>query len=248
MKLWEKIWPVLLVLGVLGAIFGVSAYSGSHKTREEILHQQDLINNHVERNDFNGNGIADYLEKEYLGLAKPVIYLYPEKETQVSVKLDCKGELTFTYPDYQGGWQVTALPDGTLYDNREGREYSYLFWEGVSPGEYDFSHGFVVKGEDTRKFLQEKLAFLGLTPREYNEFIVYWLPQMQNNPYNLIAFQKEAYTELAKLEITPRPDSLLRVFMAYQPLEEPVEIEPQQLEPFVREGFAVVEWGGSLVE
>ena len=40
MKLWEKIWPVLLVLGVLGAIFGVSAYSGSHKTREEILRQQ----------------------------------------------------------------------------------------------------------------------------------------------------------------------------------------------------------------
>ena len=234
MKLWEKIWPVLLVLGVLGAIFGVSAYSGSHKTREQILHQQDVINNH------SGGGLVP--------MGKPVIYLYPEEETQVSVKLDCKGELTFTYPDYRDGWQVTALPDGTLYDNRDGREYSYLFWEGVSPGEYDFSHGFVVKGEDTRKFLQEKLAFLGLTPREYNEFIVYWLPQMQNNPYNLIAFQKEAYTELAKLEITPRPDSLLRVFMAYQPLEEPVEIEPQQLESFVREGFAVVEWGGSLVE
>ena len=43
-------------------------------------------------------------------------------------------------------------------------------------------------------------------------------------------------------------DLLLRIFMAYQPLEEPMEIEPQQLEPFVREGFAVVEWGGALIE
>ena len=32
--------------------------------------------------------------------------------------------------------------------------------------------------------------------------------------------------------------------MAYVPLENAVEIEPQQLETFERKGFAVVEWGG----
>ena len=46
----------------------------------------------------------------------------------------------------------------------------------------DFSRGFVVRGSDTAAFLREKLAYMGLTPREYNEFIVYWLPRMQNNP------------------------------------------------------------------
>ena len=50
------------------------------------------------------------------------------------------------------------------------------------------SAGFVVKGEDTAAFLQEKLAYLGLTPREYNECIVYWLPRLEGNPYNLISF------------------------------------------------------------
>lgn len=178
--------------------------------------------------------------------AKPVIYLYPEQETEVSVQLNYDGELTCTYPAYEDGWSVTAQPDGTLTDE-DGKQYSYLFWEGETDVEYDMSRGFVVKGSDTAEFLQEKLSYLGLTPREYNEFIVYWLPKMQDHPYNLIAFQQEAYTDSAALTITPQPDSILRVFMAYQPLEQPVEIEEQVLAPFAREGFAVVEWGGTEI-
>jgi len=179
---------------------------------------------------------------------KPVIYLYPAQTSDIQVKLDFDGTLDFCYPAYQNGWSVTAQPDGTLTNHADGREYSYLFWEGTSNTEYDFSRGFVVKGSDTAAFLQEKLAYMGLTPREYNEFIVYWLPQMQNNPYNLIAFQGERYTESAKLEITPAPDSLLRVFMAFRPLEKPVKVAEQELTPFERQGFTVVEWGGAVVK
>lgn len=180
---------------------------------------------------------------------KPVIYLYPEDETDVEVKLDFNGDLTCTYPDYGDGWRVTAYPDGKLVDKATGKEYSYLFWEGVSDVEYDMSRGFVVKGEDTADFLQEKLVEIGLTPREYNEFIVYWLPKMQENPYNLITFQTDVYTDNAKLTVSPEPDCLLRVFMAYQALEEEIEIEaPEAFEPFVREGFTVVEWGGTEIK
>lgn len=179
--------------------------------------------------------------------AKPVIYLYPEEETEVSVTLDYDGELTATYPAYKDGWQVTAYPDGTLLD-KEGNEYSYLFWEGVSDTEYDFSQGFCVAGKDTADFLRETLATIGLTPREYNEFIVYWLPQMQGNSYNLISFQTGRYTDAARLSIDPAPDSLLRVFMAWQPLDAPYEVEPQTFPPFQREGFTVVEWGGTKVQ
>ncbi len=71
---------------------------------------------------------------------------------------------------------------------------------------------------------------------------------MKHNKYNLISFQGDAYTNSAKLNITPTPDSLLRVFMAYVPLEEAVNIQPQQLETFKRNGFTVVEWGGSEIE
>lgn len=179
-------------------------------------------------------------------LAKPVIYLYPVEETEVTVSLELDGELTCTYPAYNGGWTVTAHPDGTLTDGA-GQTYNYLYWEGVSDAEYDFSQGFCVSGGDTAAFLEDALAQLGLTRREANEFIVYWLPRMESDPYNLITFQSDAYTDHAVLTVTPEPDSVLRVFMAWKPLGSPVELPEQVLTPVDRSGFTVVEWGGAEV-
>ena len=181
---------------------------------------------------------------------KPVIYLYPEEKTDVTVDLDFDGELTYTYPYTEDGhWEVTADTDGTLTNKADGLEYSYLFWEGVTDQfTADFSKGFCVKGKDTTKFLQTVLPKMGLTPKEYNEFIVYWAPLMQENEYNLISFQTENYEQNAPLHINPAPDSMLRVYMAYKPLTSPVNIEPQTFEPFEREGFTVVEWGGCVVK
>ena len=178
---------------------------------------------------------------------KPVIYLYPKEETEVFVNLDFAGKLTAIYPEYQNGWKVTAMPDGTLFDET-GREYYCLYWEGTSKTEYDFGKGFCVSGTETAKFLEDALEKLGLSEREANEFIIYWLPQMQKNEYNLISFQTEAYTETAKLEIEPKPDTLIRVFMAWKPLDEKVEIEPQELSSPERKGFVAVEWGGAKVK
>ena len=182
-------------------------------------------------------------------IEKPIIYLYPEVPTECSVKIKIDGALSVTYPEYsEGGWQgFVAYPDGTLVFP-DGKEYYALYWEAMQSTEWDFSEGFCVRGEDTASFLEWVLAEQGLTPREANEFIIYWLPQMQNNPYNVISFQKESYTDTARLEISPAPDSILRVFMAYYSAESEVEIPPQSFEPVTREGFTVVEWGGSLTE
>ena len=183
-------------------------------------------------------------EGEEIYYDKPVIYLYPEKETEVSVKLELAGELTCTYPAYENGWRVTAQPDGTLTDEK-GQTYNYLYWEASGAGDYDFSQGFCVKGTDTSAFLEEALEKLGLNRREANEFIVYWLPLMEENPYNIISFQHEAYTQKAKLDISPAPDSLIRVFMTWYASDNAVEIPPQKLNAPERTGFTVVEWGGS---
>ena len=64
----------------------------------------------------------------------------------------------------------------------------------------------------------------------------------------LICFQGDAYTDAAKLEVTPAPDTVIRVFMTYKPLDAPVQIQPQTLTAPERSGFTVVEWGGGLVE
>ena len=174
---------------------------------------------------------------------KPVIYLYPEQEEEVSVRLDYDGKLTCTYPEYDNGWHVTAAPDGRITDEN-GQEYNYLYWEGETEQEYDFSEGFCVAGEDTAEFLEDALDRLGLTRREANEFIVYWLPRMEQNEYNLISFQSEAYTDHARLSIQPEPDTVIRVFMAYKPVENEQEIPEQTLAAPERSGFTVVEWGG----
>lgn len=185
---------------------------------------------------------------EYGADGKPVIYLYPTEEETINVKLDYDGELTATYPTYNDGWTVKAKPDGTLTNLEDNKEYSYLFWEGNPNVDLNISEGFVVKAEDTKDFLQEKLEYLGLTPKEYNEFIVYWLPILQENKYNLISFAGEEYNDYAKLEITPKPDSILRVMMIYKPLKKPIEIKEQELKQFERTGFTVIEWGGRQVD
>ena len=188
---------------------------------------------------------SDSCDSGLLENYKPVIYLYPETPTDVSVSLTLDGELTCTYPAYGEGWDhFTAHPDGTLF-GPDGKEYYCLYWEGIQNTEWDFSRGFCVKGSDTAAFLEWALAEQGLTAREANEFIIYWLPRMEGNPYNVISFQTTAYTDTAVLDITPAPDTLLRVFMAWYPSEEAVEMEAQEFETVERRGFTVVEWGGS---
>lgn len=179
---------------------------------------------------------------------KPMIYLYPEKEQRISVSLDYNGQLTHVYPSFSANttWQVTAKPDGTILCNN--REYYALFWEGVKEKTYKMEEGFCVKGSDTEKFLEEKLETLGLNHREINEFIVYWLPQMEDNPYNIITFQDRAYTNDAKLTIVPKEDTMIRVFMTWYPSAKPIDIREQKLSSMKRQGFTVVEWGGARIK
>ena len=202
----------------------------------------DAENSRVEC-DFSSVEASDWEPEQGVDY-KPVIYLYPEEKTEVSVTLDYNGKLTCTYPSYNSGWTVMADPDGTLTDSN-GQTYNYLYWEGETNAQYDLSKGFCVKGEDTAEFLEYALAELGLTRREANEFIIFWLPMMQNNEYNIISFQGAAYTDSAKLDVDPAPDTLIRVFMAWQASEIYVNIPEQELNAPAREGFTVVEWGGT---
>jgi hypothetical protein len=71
---------------------------------------------------------------------------------------------------------------------------------------------------------------------------------MKSNPYNIIHFAWEQYTDIAPLTITPQPDSVLRVFMVFKPSDKKVEIKPQIFPQFERKGFTVVEWGGTEVK
>lgn len=179
-------------------------------------------------------------------LYKPVIYLYPIKKTNVFVNLNFDGTFTCTYPKINDGWKVVAEPDGTLTD-KTGRTYGYLFWEGDTKVPMEFNEGFCVAGKDTEAFLLDKLAYLGLNDKEINDFMVFWLPRMQDNPYNVISFQTDNYLKAAELEVSPRPDTMIRVFMAWKKADNFVHLKEQKLAKIQRKGFALVEWGGTEV-
>ena len=177
---------------------------------------------------------------------KPMIYLYPEEDTYVNVRVGYPDLLTVSYPKYERGWDVLAKKDGTLSDGV--REYYGLYWEGLDHKVEVKEEGFVVKGEDTIKFLEEKLEVLGLNEREANEFIIYWLPKMEHNTYNYIRFEtKEEIDEYMPLTVTPKPDTVIRVYMNFKSLDEKINVKEQRLTKVNREGFTVVEWGGSFI-
>jgi hypothetical protein len=184
----------------------------------------------------------------FCGIDEPVINLYPTKTEPVSVQVNYPAGFTRTDPTYnpKTGWQVLATPSGTLTNLADNKQYPYLIWEGNPPPiHYDMSIGFVVPGSQTSAFLNKELPTIGLSPAETAAFIAYWQPRISGNKYNLIHFAGKAYTDYAKLQITPQPDSLLRVLMVYEPLQQSVSVSPQTFPPFQRKGFTVVEWGGT---
>ena len=196
----------------------------------------------------SGVVVVDYLTSDDSVAYKPIIYLYPQGPTEVTVELGKPENLTHTYPKYNKLWTVIARPGGELTDSKTGRHYYALYWEGkntLSKGE--MTEGFVVEGKKTIPFLEEKLAKLGLTDREAEEFIVYWLPKMESNAYNYVRFQTmEEQEENMPLTISPPPTTLIRVMMEFKGLDEPIEVKEQELPKTPeRTGFVVVEWGGT---
>ena len=209
---------------------------------------------------YEENGqITDIVEEENNGyfidndglmepFAKPIIYIYPEEETKLLVTLGNPQRISCSYPEYKDGWNVTAYPDGTLVDNNTNRELYSLYWEGADFNASVTEEGFIVKREDTIKFLEEKLDILGLSNKEAEEFIIYWLPKLQESEYNYIRFtSKEEIDEYMPLEFSKEPDTLIRVHMQFKNLDEPIEVREQNLQKQQRNGFTVVEWGGTEI-
>ncbi len=180
---------------------------------------------------------------------KPVIYLYPTHKEKIDVIVRPK-EITESIPQYNGKWEVIADPDGTIYNLDDGKFYPYLFWEGKSNKPIiDKNTGFVVKNEEVESFLNEKLAKLGLNQKESSDYIEYWAPRMKKGPFVYIYFMPQAiYDRLIPIEITPKPDTVIRVYTLFKSLEQPIIVQEQKLTSTERKGFTVIEWGGDRSE
>jgi len=202
------------------------------------------------------------VEKKTESAEKPVIYVYSDKENQDVDVIFTTKDLTCEYPKRTGSiWYTKTQKDGSVKvfssakdrkKDKNGKTYNYLFWEDeYSRPDYKLEKGFCVKGEETASFLEEKLEEIGLNKKEANEFIVYWLPRMEKNPYNIISFQTNTYTKAYPLATKPKTKNILRVFMTFSASENRVSIQKQNLKKikgsFEREGIHIVEWGGAEI-
>ncbi len=180
---------------------------------------------------------------------KPIIYLYPTEPTDITVLLDSTIDLIFTYPKYKAdGWKVTAEPNGDLTDQESGKQYYSLFWEGYLSSSTEITEGFVIQSDSIITFLEEKLEILGLNFRESQEFILYWAPVLERNRHSLIHFSTDEYMKSVPLTITPKPETEIRFMMEFKSVDEIFTIPEQQLTSVTREGYTVVEWGGTNLD
>lgn len=180
---------------------------------------------------------------------KPVIYLYPTEETNVSVRVWPK-QMMESVPQYLDGWDVIAFPNGDIYNPKDDKKYPYLFWEGKSDRPVvDRSMGFVVDSGGIENFLEEKLKQQGLNKSEISDFVEYWAPRMKSKLYVYVYFMPQSdYDALVPFEINPKPDTVIRVYMLFKSLDKPINVEPQEFSAPERRGFTMVEWGGDRSE
>ena len=202
----------------------------------------------VEDNTLKVEGYSKYINNpecdEYV-VYKPMIYIYPEQDIDLTIKLGKEENIKSSYPKYKNEWNLKVSKDSNIYDIETNRNYYGLFYDVVDNYNINLNEGFVVKGEDTVSFLEEKLSILGLSEREINEFIVYWIDKLESNYYNFISFRsQEDINDMMPLSFSKEPDTLIRVIMDYKPLEEPIKTKEQKLTKVERSGYTIVEWGG----
>lgn len=178
---------------------------------------------------------------------KPVIYLYPEKDTDVKVKVKPNGGFTKTDPAYNTGWFVRATPQSDLFNYADKTNYPYLFWEGHAYGFSSPDNGFVMSKAEVGTKMTQILGKLGLNEKETKDFLEFWQPKLEAKPYVFVTFvSQREFDKAAPLSVSPKPDTVIRVFMDYTLLDAPIKVAPMQIRTPERKGFTVVEWGGRL--
>ena len=152
------------------------------------------------------------------------------------------GSPAFAYPACAEGWKLECRQDGS-FTAEDSAVCHRLYWESDVNWTTAMEEGFCVPGADTAAFLAQSLAKLGLNSLEINDFLITWLPRLEGNAYNLIAFHTDHGAK-----ISPAPDTVLRVLMGCKPLTESMSITPQTLTPTERTGSTAVLLGGGIAE
>ena len=248
---------------VVGTKSGSSVYAitdTSNKTLDYayMLYKSDQASDKISSDEFSAEygfvywvdaygSTIGYLKSDYkpaMECGKPVVYLYPTKTTSFTVKVGAN--VTKSDPEYLSGWSGVANPDGSL--EVKGNKYSNLFWEGKGIGEYpkvDF--GRVVPSSQAKDQIISDLRAMNLNSQEISDFVDFWGDKLPKTAFTRLSWlTNKDLDKLAPLSISPKPESVIRVFLDFSGLNTDAQLNSQILPKFERKGFTAVEWGGLL--
>lgn len=177
---------------------------------------------------------------------KPAIYLYPTEQEQINVSLSVlDGQVVVSDPPYGSGWRVSASPDGRI----DGR-YDYLFYEAESNAPApQAGEGWVVPRGGIREWFETNLPKMGLNAKETMDFTDYWVPMLKSGKYYKITRIRQAdLDEAVALDVSPRPDTVIRVNLLIKALDGPENMTEPPIAGQERRGFTVVEWGVTFAD
>lgn len=176
---------------------------------------------------------------------EPVFYLYSPVNVDVDVKLCIPDVVRNSSPAIKtNGWSVT-ITDNEMYSGQYKDKIPYVFWEGWVGALPEPETGFCVSKDTLETFFDRYLLLCGLNKKEINDFKSVWLTKCPSAPFYTIHFYDTDFAnKYCPLEITPKPQALIRVLVDIQPgnIFRPVKRQDLHLTP-ERTGLVYVEWG-----
>ena len=191
----------------------------------------------------NSNAMPNNVEAK-----KPNIYLYPTEETEVSVRFAYPNLVTKSEPEYGNGWTVTAHPDGMLC-TADGEKQGYLFYESNTLASFfQTEEGFVVMADEREETYRLVLERYGFNEQEIQDFIEYWSVYLEEGEdYVMYPILTDVVDEAMPVDFSVEPDSIYRIWFGFARYDGGEITEPE-IEPIIRSGFTVVEWGGAVLD
>lgn len=222
--------------------------SDGKKLPQKRVFPSNSPRDNLQLNTFNVEEPGGQAVPWFSPFCKPAIYLYPESQSQISVKVSPVGPFTYTDPLYpNSGWSVTAYPDGKIISNT--KEFPYLYYEADIPSILipKPDEGFIVDGNNISSFLSGLLPQMGLNAKETAEMASYWHDSLPESPYYFVGIIPENILDsIAPLDINPKPATTIRVALYFEAQDTAQVVSKPTVSAKTRNGFTVVEWGGIL--
>jgi hypothetical protein len=217
-----------------------------------------------------------------LTAGKPAILLYPINDVNISISIKLDSAIWIFSQLYPAPissdntatsfavWNVRATKEEIIVYNKQ--EYAYLFWDAITIEKHNFkinlNNAFCTESIQIPNMLNKMLISYGLTVKERQDLITYWLNDLTSADYAICqiigSFEKpkeidkikylgdQYYNKAAILNFDSEikdncPDVVLRIILLFSPSYRFVNYNytgPEIQIPLKREGFWAVEWGG----